>query len=397
MTFFVRDSLLNLFLKKPVDKQSPPATFHFIGRNSASDKNQKTKKERQNTMHLIDEQIDRVYSKVSREWHGKAIVMGDLNSDSLSEIMPPIVEGEISVNIDGNAVSLDSKKAIVADYRFRSDIPQGEQLVPLSIMGKDYRVIENREVFNAAQNAIENFGLDAEIVTAGTVRRGRSFFMSLQQRKSEEFEIREGDKWEFYLNLATSHDGTDALVSTICGFRQVCWNTVRASIDSSDVKVKIMHTKNADMQLDALPEILVAMRNKQTDMIEALAHLAGIKCDMVRARRIVSGYFSRLQNGNTEFATRTSNNVDGILSTFRTGKGNRGETLYDLVNGVTEFYTHGDGIGKTGSAMTKTFRSEFGSAAEHKERFLNMVRDSNRRESLEELGARVTLAPALAN
>lgn len=348
-------------------------------------------------MHLIDEQIDRVYSKVSREWHGKAIVMGELNSDSLSEIMPPIVEGEISVNIDGNAVSLDSKKAIVGDYRFRSDIPQGEQLVPLSIMGKDYRVIENREVFNAAQNAIENFGLDAEIVTAGTVRRGRSFFMSLQQRKSEEFEIREGDKWEFYLNLATSHDGTDALVSTICGFRQVCWNTVRASIDSSDVKVKIMHTKNADMQLDALPEILVAMRNKQTDMIEALAHLAGIKCDIVRARRIVSGYFSRLQNGNTEFATRTSNNVDGILSTFRAGKGNRGETLYDLVNGVTEFYTHGDGIGKTGSAMTKTFRSEFGSAAEHKERFLNLVRDSNRRESLEELGARVTLAPVLAN
>jgi hypothetical protein len=348
-------------------------------------------------MHLIDEQVDRVYSKVSREWHGKAIVTGELNADSLSEIMPPIVEGEITVQIDGNAVSLDSKKAIVADYRFRSDIPQDEQLVPLSIMGKDYRVIENREVFNAAQNAIENFGLDAEIVTAGTVRRGRSFFMSLQQRKSEEFEIREGDKWEFYLNLATSHDGTDALVSTICGFRQVCWNTVRASIDSSDVKVKIMHTKNADMQLDALPEILVAMRNKQTDMIEALAHLAGIKCDIVRARRIVSGYFSRLQNGNTEFATRTSNNVDGILSTFRTGKGNRGETLYDLVNGVTEFYTHGDGIGKTGSAMTKTFRSEFGSAAEHKERFLNLVRDSNRRESLEELGARVTLSPVLAN
>jgi hypothetical protein len=29
-----------LFLKKTVDKQSPPAIFHFIGSNSASDKNQ---------------------------------------------------------------------------------------------------------------------------------------------------------------------------------------------------------------------------------------------------------------------------------------------------------------------------------------------------------------------
>jgi hypothetical protein len=31
----------NLFFKKPVDKQSPPATFQFIGRTNASDKNQK--------------------------------------------------------------------------------------------------------------------------------------------------------------------------------------------------------------------------------------------------------------------------------------------------------------------------------------------------------------------
>jgi hypothetical protein len=37
-SFFFRDSV-----KKPVDKQSPPAIFHFIGSNSASDKNQKTK------------------------------------------------------------------------------------------------------------------------------------------------------------------------------------------------------------------------------------------------------------------------------------------------------------------------------------------------------------------
>jgi hypothetical protein len=37
-SIFFRDSV-----KKPVDKQSPPAIFHFIGSNSASDKNQKTK------------------------------------------------------------------------------------------------------------------------------------------------------------------------------------------------------------------------------------------------------------------------------------------------------------------------------------------------------------------
>lgn len=344
--------------------------------------------------HRIHQPFDIVYSTESREWHGLAQQVPAINREVIKPILFPIVEGKITLSLDGENVTLEDQKALVADYRFRSDIPAGERIRPLSVMGKDYSVITNESVLGAVEKAIADHGLDARLCTAGTVRSGRHFFLSLQQSENS-VEFQAGDKWEFYLNLTTSHDGTDSLNAYLCSFRTVCYNTLRAGLDGADSRVRIYHTKNAQLQMDSLPEILVAMRNQQDETVEALAYLSGIKCDIVRARRIVSGYFAGLQgaakDGGTKFSTRTANTVDGILATYRGGKGNRGETLYDLLNGVTEFYTHGDGSGQTGSRGDKAFRSEFGGAAEHKERFMGLLRNAESREAAESRGALVSV------
>jgi len=345
--------------------------------------------------HRIHQPFDIVYSTESREWHGLAHQVPAINREVIKPILFPIVEGKITLSLDGENVTLEDQKALVADYRFRTDIPAGQRIRPLSVMGKDYSVITNESVLGAVETAIEKHGLDARLCTAGTVRSGRHFFLSLQQDKNM-VEFQSGDTWEFYLNLTTSHDGTDSLNAYLCGFRTVCYNTLRAGLDSADTKVRIFHTKNAQLQMDSLPEILVAMRNKQLDTVEALAMLAGIRCDITRARRIVSGYFAQIQgasakDGKVTFSTRTANTVDGILATYRGGKGNRGETLYDLLNGVTEYYTHGDGSGQTGTRGDKAFRSEFGGAAEHKERFMALLRNPEARESAEARGALVSV------
>jgi hypothetical protein len=339
--------------------------------------------------HKIEQPYDQVYSTVSREWHGLAELVETINEETLSPILFPIIEGDITISIDGESVKM-TDKAIVADYRHRDDIPQGERIRGLSTMGKDYCVIDNRSIFNCVQQAINQNGLDAEIVTAGTVRSGKSFFISLQQSDASK-EVLKGDNWDFYLNLTTSHDGIDALLAYVCGFRTVCWNTLRAGVDSSDSKVSIYHKKNAALQMDSLPEILLAMRNQQTEMIEALCHLAGITCSVEKAERIVSGYFSQLQDGNTEFSGRSSKAVNEIVTTFQRGMGNRGETMYDLLNGVTEYYTSGQGTGQKSNLADRAFKANFGSAADHKERFTNLLFDKNSRQELEELGSRVVL------
>lgn len=344
--------------------------------------------------HRIHKPYDMVFSTESREWHGLAELVPSINREVIKRILPPIVQGKITLTLDGENVTLEDQKALVADYRFREDIPAGQRIRPLSVMGKDYCVIDNGTVLQAVETAITDHGLDARICTAGTVRSGRHFFLSLQQEKNS-VEFQAGDKWEFYLNLTTSHDGTDSLNAYLCSFRTVCYNTLRAGLDGADSRVRIYHTKNATLQMDSLPEILVAMRNQQEDTVQALALLAGIKCDMVRARRIVSGYFAglqgRAQDGTVKFSTRTANTVDGILATYRGGKGNRGETLYDLLNGVTEYYSHGEGTGQKASDGDRAFRANFGGAAEHKERFMGLLRNPEARDAAEAKGALVSV------
>ena len=339
--------------------------------------------------HKIKKPYDKVFSIISREWHQLADLVKVINREVLKPILFPIVEGKITISLEGEEVTLEDQKALVADYRHREDIPEGKRIQPLSVMGKDYAVIDNAKSFALVEEAIAN-GLDAKIVTAGTVRAGKSFFLSLQQDDSS-YEFKNGDRWDFTLSIATSHDGTDSWNFYGSGFRTVCWNTLRASLDAADTKAKIFHTKNANLQLERMPEIIMAFRNQQQEIIEALTYLAGIKCDIVKAERIVSGYFSQLQSGEQKFSARTSNAVRDIATLFVRGKGNRGETLYDLLNGVTEYYTHGNGTGKTASVETRLFRSEFGTAAEHKERFMELVSNSDSREELEQLGSLVTL------
>lgn len=342
--------------------------------------------------HKIEQPYDQVYSRVSREWHGMANLVNIINEETIKPILFPIIEGDITISIDGESVKM-TDKAIVADYRYRDDIPLGERIRGLSTMGKDYCVIDNRSIFNCVNQAINDHGLDAEIITAGSVRSGKSFFLSLQQSDASK-EILKGDNWDFYLNLTTSHDGVDALLAYVCGFRTVCWNTLRAGVDSSDSKVSIYHKKNAALQMNSLPEILLAMRNQQTEMIEALCYLAGITCSVEKAIRITAGYLSRLQDGNTEFSVRSSGVVNDIVTTFQRGMGNRGETMYDLLNGVTEYYTSGKGTGQKSNLADRAFKANFGSAAEHKERFTELLFDKNSRQELEDLGSKVVLKTA---
>ena len=339
--------------------------------------------------HKIHKPYDKVFSIISREWHQLAELVKVINREVLKPILFPIVEGKITISLEGEEVTLEDQKALVADYREREDIPEGKRIQPLSVMGKDYAVIDNARSLEVVVEAISQ-GLDAKIVTAGTVRAGKSFFLSLQQDDNS-VEINKGDKWDFTLSIATSHDGTDSWNFYTSSFRTVCWNTLRASLDAADTKARIFHTKNANLQLERMPEIIMAFRNQQQEIIEALTYLAGIKCDIVKAERIVSGYFSQLQGGEQKFSARTSNAVRDIATLFVRGKGNQGKTMYDLLNGVTEYYTHGNGTGKTASVETRLFRSEFGTAAEHKERFMELVRNSDSREELEQLGSLVTL------
>ena len=78
-------------------------------------------------------------------------------------------------------------------------------------------------------------------------------------------------------------------------------------------------------------------------------------------------------------ATRSQNKAEQIHKLFRKGQGNKGKNLYDLFNGFTEFYTHGDLSVKRDKKALKKFKqdqwrsSEVGASAKVKNRVFNQL------------------------
>jgi hypothetical protein len=262
-----------------------------------------------------------------------------------------------------------------------------------------YKVINNREVIDCMKASFA--GLDVKITTAGTLEGAKKFFVSVDIGDSDL--IINKDNFKAYVNFITGHDGTLAMTAYDSLVRIVCMNTLIASRQAAgEAGFSVYHTKNADLAMKNLPELFNAILKGRANLKEVMEYLDGNKCDHNDALAMAAGYFC-LETDKAELSTRAMNAAQGIATLFSRGIGNKGETLYDLANGATEYWTSGEGTGSTkvdrhGKPVTsladRTYRSQMGSAATHKESFVAMLANDDRRKEALTLGKQ---ALALAN
>jgi hypothetical protein len=195
------------------------------------------------------------------------------------------------------------------------------------------------------------------------------------------------DRFKAYVNFITGHDGTLATTAYDSVIRIVCMNTLMASRQAAgEVGFSVYHTKNADLAMHNLPELFSAILKGRANLKEVMEYLESNKCDHNDALAMAAGYFC-LETDKEELSTRSMNAAQGIATLFTRGTGNKGETLYDLANGATEYWTSGEGTGKgKTSAADRTYRSVMGSAATHKESFVAMLANDDRRKDALKLG-----------
>ena len=333
----------------------------------------------------IDTTYDEIYSNEGTEWHRAAIHTPIITRSKIERVLWPIVESPAMVSIDGETIQLENYKVLCADMRTtRQDLDESKRIVPLHIPKSGYKVITNAQVWDMMEQIIKDMG--ATITSVGTLERGKKFFISVSIGDSEM--IINKDQYKFFLNFVTSHDGSITFFLYDSAMRIVCMNTLRWSMGDKnigDLQVKIAHTKNAELAIQNLPEVVTSILKGRTEFKEVMEYLATCMVDQNEAIAMAAGYFS--DNDDNKLSNQSYNAIVEIADLFNNGIACYGETLYDLANAVTQYWTTGKGTGKKDSSeSSRLYRSSMGVAADHKSDFIAMLSNDNTRKATLELG-----------
>jgi len=374
--------------------------------------------------HEIKEK-DLTFSTVSPEWHGLANVVHAIDCDTIEKTLFDIVEVPNFIPIIGGRVAtiaddltkatfqkVDGKR-LYADLSHREDLQESERFEEIGKASDTYETITNAESFDFMETILK--GINADIVTAGTLDNGRKFYVSATTGDTDWTGPR-GDSYESYINLVTSHDGTVAFTPHDSHTRVVCANTLRFSLSGAgDLKRVVKHTKNAKANLDDLAAWYNSSLAHRQNLQDSLNIFDSITCNREQVEGFSTFYFLNVgRNAETirtekarekfetlKLSTRARNQVESIETLFNRGAGNRGATVYDLFNGMTDHYTNGIGTGVS-DETTKARRwakSEHGAASNHKTDFTSRLIESVTTGTFErdaESGAKV-FADSLAN
>ena len=283
-------------------------------------------------MHRIEKPVDKVFSlkEIGLSWHRLDDLVETIDRTSIRPILAPIKTGQIQFE----GFPLKGYKSIIADYRgIRDDLSIEDQVVPLHVSKESYQEIDNLALFDCAEEAIKD--LDAKITSAGTLARGKMFFMSINLGNEDTFKVN-GDEYLAVLNLISSHDGTLAVECYDSLTRIVCYNTLKWSRSSKgEIQFKVFHTKNAAVSIGDMAALVNQILSGRADFCNQMEYLETQKISKNDARHFVAGWLLQDQK-EPVLTSRTENRVEEILWHFEKGKGNKGQTLYDLLNGITE-------------------------------------------------------------
>lgn len=283
---------------------------------------------------------------------------------------------------DGSLVELPGWSAVVADDDGLSTAP-----VPTD----SYRLFTPREAWDKLGEILA--GSRYTVASAGTVKNRSQWFISVELDELKEASAGMSDPHAFSLNF---FGGLDRSLSPICnlsGTRIVCDNTL--TINRFDKESHLFTARLSAGSFDAKLQSASEEIEKAVGMVavfrKTLERLGNTKATVDDARNAYAGFLvgaggtlaKSKGRGGAERSSKTANAVEEMVSLFQRGKGNRGETRADIVNGFTEFYTHGpaDSDKDKWSLFEASefgryadFKAEFSDACANNLQFANLTR-----------------------
>jgi phage/plasmid-like protein (TIGR03299 family) len=231
--------------------------------------------------------------------------------------------------------------------------------VPLGVVGKDYEVVQNRDVFKffdiALKEAPEGEDAPAIIDTVGALGKGERVFM--MAALPGEVEVTHDDLVERYLLLTTSHDGSYSIKILFTPIRVVCQNTLHAAMSGAKSVVSIRHTKNVEASLEQAHRMLAESHKYWFRAMSAFRYMGTIEMDGAKVKDFLDKVFpARAKKGEMTTDPETGEEVpvmavgpkmqkirDEIVRLYDGGAEGfnlAGHTAWGMWNAVTQWIDH---------------------------------------------------------
>lgn len=212
----------------------------------------------------------------------------------------------------------------------------------LGVVGKNYKVLQNREAFNFFDNIVEKD--EAIFETAGALGKGEVIWMAAKMPAY--IKVGKDDLIDQYVLLTNTHNGTGSVTALITPIRVVCNNTLTAALRGSTNKVSIRHTQNMEERLKQAKELLGIVERYKLEMEPVFNRMAGVK---VKNQKMMDDFFHTMYPVNREkfpekeFELSEKVRVQ-ISEAFEQGAGadmpTANGTVFGLYNAVTYFTDH---------------------------------------------------------
>jgi phage/plasmid-like protein (TIGR03299 family) len=146
----------------------------------------------------------------------------------------------------------------------------------LGIVSERYHVVQNKEMFDFADDLTGNSKMRCSLETAGILYGGKRVFMLLKMPKGRLIE----DDYTPYICISNSFDGSTCLQIFLTAIRIVCTNAISAAFKSATRKIAIRHSSGLEQRKeDALKTMGTASRYFK-DLEKFASNLAGTKVNI---------------------------------------------------------------------------------------------------------------------
>lgn len=221
----------------------------------------------------------------------------------------------------GNVI--ESHKAII-----RSD----SQSI-IGVVGKNYHTMPLDESFMIADTLVKEKGLQYEQLTS--LDNGSKSILSL---KMNEVTLKQNDSLTPRLNIVQSFDGSFSYHIFFSMMRIVCTNQLVSMMKNAYLHIR--HTKTMPERVKFAETAIHSAFEYFDNMKSMSIKMIGEKINDQFRDQILTQIFGKDNDESGQPRTRVINQKNRVIELFQSGKGNAGETKWDLLNGITEYIDH---------------------------------------------------------